>query len=173
MPSIGHVAVGLAAGRAYSKDPAVAKKAAVAFAVLSTWPDVDVVGFLFGVRYGDPFGHRGATHSLVAAALVGALSYVFAARRGLPRARTTVFATVVAASHGLLDTLTYGGGKGVALLWPVSLTRFWAPIRFIPIAPIGMGLLSRVGLRVMLAELFLFAPFWIYAFMPRRVSRRS
>ncbi len=170
MASIGHVAVGLAAGRAFSKDPALAKKAAIAFSILSLWPDVDVVGFAFGVRYADPFGHRGATHSLVLAAVVGALSYAFAARRGLPRARTTAFATVVAASHGLLDTMTYGGGLGVALAWPFSLTRFWAPFRPIPVAPIGIGILSPFGIKVMITELFLFAPFWIYAFLPRRRS---
>jgi len=173
MASIGHVAVGLAAGRAFTKDPARAKQAMWLFAIVSLWPDVDVVGFLFGVRYGDPFGHRGATHSLAMALVAGALCGVFARRRGWPPLRTAIVGTVVAASHGLLDTMTYGGGLGVALLWPFSTARFWAPaaLRIIPIAPIGLGILSPIGVKVMLAELFVFAPFWIYAFAPRRAPR--
>jgi inner membrane protein len=168
MASIGHIAVGMAAGRAFTKDPVLWKKAALAFSVISIWPDVDAVGFLFGVSYGDTLGHRGATHSLLLALLVGLVSYAFAQRHGLSPARTAVFGTVVAASHGLLDTMTYGGGLGCALLWPFSDTRFWAPVRFIPISPIGLGLLSARGLRVMLAEVVIFAPFWIYAIWPRR-----
>lgn len=168
MASIGHIAVGMAFGRAFSKDNAVAKKAAVAFSILSIWPDVDAVGFLFGVKYGDPFGHRGATHSLVVAALVGLASYIFAKQRHLPVARTTTFATIVAASHGLLDTMTFGGGLGCALFWPFTAARFWAPFRFIPVAPIGLGLISSRGLYVMLAEVLLFSPFWIYATLPRK-----
>ncbi len=50
-----------------------------------------------------------------------------------------------------------------ALLWPFSLHRFWAPVRFIPVAPIGLDLLSARGLRVTAAEIVLFAPFWLYA----------
>ena len=168
MASIGHVAVGLAAGRAFTKDAALAKKAMVAFSIVSLWPDVDAVGFLFGVRYGDVWGHRGATHSLTLALAAGALAYVLAMRWKLPALRTAVYTAVVAASHGLFDTMTYGGGLGCALLWPFSTVRYWAPFRFIPIAPIGLAILSPYGVRVMMAEVILFAPFWIYAFMPRR-----
>ena len=175
MASIGHAFVGMAAGRAYAGDgdPALVRKATLAFVAVSLWPDVDAVGFLFGVRYGDDLGHRGATHSLVLAALVGLMGYALAGRRGLPPLRTGVFTAVVAASHGLLDTMTYGGGLGCALLWPFSAHRFWAPVRFIPIAPIGLGLLSSVGLRVMAAEVLIFAPFWIYALWPRPAPAAS
>ena len=34
-------------------------------AACSVIPDLDVVGFRFGIRYGDFLGHRGFTHSLV------------------------------------------------------------------------------------------------------------
>ncbi len=33
-------------------------------AVCAVVPDADVLGFAFGVRYGDVLGHRGLTHSL-------------------------------------------------------------------------------------------------------------
>ena len=168
MASIGHVAVGMAAGRAFTSDPAAARKAAFAFSVISLWPDADALGFAIGIPYGDPLGHRGATHSLLLAAFVGLAGWVWAERRTLPPMRTAIFAAAVAASHGILDTMTYGGGYGCALLWPLSDHRFWAPFRFIPIAPIGLSLLSARGVYVMLVELVLFAPFWIYALAPRR-----
>lgn len=173
MPSIGHIAVGMACGRAYSADDAIAKKAAVAFSIVALWPDVDAVGFLFGVHYSDPFGHRGATHSIPVALAVGLASLWIAKKRNLPPLRTFVFTTIAALSHGLLDTLTFGGGLGCALLWPFSTWRFWSPVRFIPIAPIGIALLSARGLYVMLAELLIFAPFWIFAIIPRRSSARG
>ena len=173
MPSIGHIAVGMACGRAYSADDAIAKKAAIAFSIVALWPDADAVGFLFGVKYSDPFGHRGATHSIPVALLVGLASILIAKKNDLPVLRTFVFTTIAAVSHGLLDTLTFGGGLGCALWWPFSTMRFWSPVRFIPIAPIGIALLSARGLYVMLAELLIFAPFWIFAIMPRRSGARG
>ena len=78
----------------------------------------------------------------------------------------------VLASHGLLDTLT-DGGLGVALLWPVSNHRFFAPIRPIPVAPIGLGLLTRRGATVLVTELEFCLPLFAYAFFARRSSRTS
>ena len=34
-------------------------------------PDADVIGFRFGISYADAFGHRGFSHSLVFALLMG------------------------------------------------------------------------------------------------------
>lgn len=144
------------------------KKAMLAFSLVSLWPDADAVGFLFGISYGDQLGHRGATHSIVLALAVGLGAYVLAERKKLPAKRTALFATVVALSHGLLDTMTFGGGLGCALLWPFSDHRFWAPLRFIPVSPIGARLFSPTGLYVMAVELVIFSPFWIYATFPRK-----
>jgi inner membrane protein len=168
MASIGHLAVGMAFGRAFSRDNAVAKRAAVALSLVSIWPDGDALGFLLGIPYTDPLGHRGATHSIFAALCVGLASYLVAKRRALPLTKTVGFTTAVALSHGLLDTMTYGGGYGCALLWPFSDARFWAPVRFIPIAPIGLRLFGARGINVMLIEVLVFAPFWLYAVWPRR-----
>jgi inner membrane protein len=166
MASFGHIAVGMAAGRAFSGSRP-AGKAALAFSVISMWPDADTVGFLFGVDYGDPWGHRGATHSLAMALVVALLAFVLARPLKLPQGKTALFTGVVAASHGLLDTLTYGGGLGCALLWPFSDERYWAPVRFIPVAPIGPYMFSARGLTVVLVEMVIFAPFWLYAVWPR------
>jgi len=170
--SLGHLAIGMAAGRAFGPDPATARKAAVAFSLVSFWPDVDALGLSHGIAYASAFGHRGATHSIVVAVVVGLLGHAFARRKKLPALRTALFTTAVAMSHGLLDTTTYGGGLGCALLWPFSTHRFWAPVRFIPVAPIGARLFSSHGLTVMSTELLLFAPFFVYALWPRKTVIR-
>src|SRR5438093_10023535 len=119
MASVGHIAVGMAAARAYDASHAPKWTSMAMWSALAMLPDLDVVGFALGVRYGDPWGHRGATHSLLMAAALGIALSVIAWRRGLPFGRTALFTVGVIASHGLLDTMT-DGGLGAALLWPFS-----------------------------------------------------
>jgi inner membrane protein len=128
-----------------------------AWSVLSMLPDADVIGFDLGIAYEDPLGHRGASHSLIFAAAVGAIVGLVATRFGLPRLRAWLIATAVLASHGLLDTLT-DGGLGCALFWPFDLTRYFAPWRPIPVSPIGLAFLSPYGAFVSATELILFSP---------------
>ena len=164
MASLGHIAVGMAASRVYA-NPAVQRPAAAAmlfWAALSFLPDADVIGFGFGVRYGDEWGHRGATHSLVFALLVGVIAGAAAPAFKQRALRTGIFATLVLASHGLLDTLT-NGGLGIALFWPFDLTRYFAPWTPIPVSPIGLGYLSPYGMSVALFELVLFSPLLWFA----------
>jgi inner membrane protein len=171
MASFGHVALGLAAGRAFDDDPAISKKAMVLFGLFSLWPDLDVIGFAFGVHYGDSFGHRGATHSIIVCLIVAWIARLLAPRWNLSKNRTALFTALVGLQHPLLDTLTYGGGLGCALFWPLSVQRFWAPVRFIPIAPIGFGIFTEGGLYVMLVEVVMFSPFWLYALRSRRPKK--
>ncbi len=169
MASLGHVAVGAAAARLWC-EPADSWRtrllAVVAFAGLALAPDLDVVAFALRIPYGDPFGHRGASHALLTALVLGA---AVGGRTwfGKSRRRTMLFAAAVLASHGLLDTLT-DGGLGVALFWPFDTTRYFAPVRPIPVAPIGAGMLSARGLYVLMVELIAFAPFWLLALWPQR-----
>jgi inner membrane protein len=131
-------------------------------------PDADVIGFAFGIRYGDEWGHRGATHSFAfaaAAGLVLALASRLLFRR--PVRPTAVVAIAVLASHPLLDSLT-DGGLGCALFWPFDLTRYFAPWNPIPVAPIGARFFSPRGLTVALTELAIFAPVFLAALWPRR-----
>jgi len=173
MASLGHVALGLAAARFADGRLVTARlgPSMVAWSLLSLLPDADVIGFAFGVRYGDPWGHRGATHALAIALAGGlvafALARIWAQRR--PLALGLLVAAVLA-SHGLLDTLT-DGGRGVALAWPLSLERYFAPWRPIPVAPIGLGFLSKRGLYCAAIELAMFLPFWAWALYPRATSR--
>jgi inner membrane protein len=137
------------------------------WSALSMLPDADVIGFRFGVRYADAWGHRGATHSFAFALGVGVLIGALARLWGGRALRTGLFAMLVVGSHPLLDTMTTGG-LGCALWWPFDLTRYFAPWRPIPVAPIGRRFFSGDGLAVALVELAQFSPLLLYALWPRR-----
>ena len=157
MASIGHVAVGLTAARSTVDGRGSNWPSLLFWSALSLFPDIDVVGFMRGVPYGAPWGHRGATHSLVFAIAGGAVVGLGARWFKKPALRTAIVAALVLASHGLLDTMT-DGGLGAALLWPFSLTRFFAPWRPIPVAPIGPAFFTPDGAMIALTEVVLFLP---------------
>jgi inner membrane protein len=74
----------------------------VAGIACSVIPDLDVIGFRFGIRYGDFWGHRGFTHSFVFAALLAGLAtvaihWVYTETR---RLRLFLCLFVATASHG-------------------------------------------------------------------------
>jgi inner membrane protein len=165
MASVGHIAVGMVAARAYQRG-AITRTSAFAFwSLVSLAPDLDVIGFRLGVPYGDPWGHRGATHSLTFAVALGSAIALAGMRWKRPFARTALVAGLLLVSHPLLDTMT-DGGLGCALFWPFDLTRYFAPWRPIPVAPIGVAILSLSGLMVVLVELVLFAPAFMIALRP-------
>jgi inner membrane protein len=169
MASIGHIAAGMAAARVYHEGRDPGWRSMACWSALSLLPDSDVIGFTLGVSYGDPWGHRGATHSLAAAVVGGVAAGLAAQVTRRPTIRTAVVATLVLASHGLLDSLT-DGGLGAALLWPFDLTRYFAPWQPIPVAPIGLDFFSPYGLTVSLTELVLFAPLFVWALRPRPIA---
>ncbi len=128
------------------------KNLLVAGMVGSIIPDLDVMAFAFGVHSPSPFAHRGLTHSFTFAvflALIGAL----ALHNGETRLATGfIFLFVSIASHGILDAFT-NGGSGVALFWPWSSRRYFAPFRPIVASPISIRrLLSPRGLQVLRSE---------------------
>jgi len=133
---------------------------------LSVLPDADFVAFMVGIPYANPFGHRGMTHSLLFAVLVGLVVVVALRIRGRPVLLDAALATLVVASHGVLDAMTTGG-LGVEFFWPVDTRRYFLPWEFIPVAPLGAGMLTARGLSVLLTEAVLFLPAWAYAFWPR------
>ena len=122
-------------------------KEAMALGVLCTVvADFDVLGFRFGIPYGALLGHRGLTHSLAFALLLGIGAAALARRfgeRASPRVLASYF-VLCAASHGFLDAMT-DGGLGVAFLSPFSNARTffpWTPIR---VSPIGLASFVRSG----------------------------
>jgi inner membrane protein len=115
-------------------------------------PDLDVLAFRFNVAYADSFGHRGASHSIAFAILLALLAAIFS-RRLQSKARTAfAFVGASAASHGLLDMFT-NGGHGVALWWPMSENRYFAPWQVIEVSPLSLRrVFSGRGLEVLQSE---------------------
>ena len=103
----------LAVGLAWQPgDPATPAAAGMLAACL---PDFDVVAFKLGIAYHDAFGHRGFSHSLLFAAILGARLACRPLRGGPLKAGLWV--ALATASHSLLDAMT-NGGLGVAWFWP-------------------------------------------------------
>ena len=118
-------------------------------------PDADVVAFALHIPYADAFGHRGASHSLLFASVLAAFAALLAVscqRRSASTVQAAVFVLVCAASHPLLDAMT-SGGLGVALAWPWSEHRFFAPWRPIRVSPFAPQFFSARGLATLLSEL--------------------
>jgi len=118
-------------------------------------PDADVAGFAFGFSYGSLFGHRGITHSIAFALIVGVAIGVFAfrgSRAGLGTTALITYFTLVTLSHPLLDMMT-DGGLGVALFAPFSDRRYFLPWRPIEVSPIGIRFFSQRGLEVLESEM--------------------
>lgn len=117
MPSpIGHALGGAAAGwlaaaHPESRSPHAWWKTGLAFAALGMLPDLDL---LVGQ-------HRGPSHALAAAVIVGLLAAVLTRRRQL-----SVAAAAAYASHALLDWLGSDSSPpiGIMALWPISREYF-------------------------------------------------
>ncbi len=70
--AFGHVAVAYALGNTFSL-PISGWRLWSLSVVCCLLPDVDVVGFSLGIPYEHPLGHRGFTHSIAFAILIGLL----------------------------------------------------------------------------------------------------
>lgn len=119
-------------------------------AFCSMLPDIDVIGFAFGIHYGDLWGHRGMTHSLLFAAAVGFMVSLMI--QGGQRWVTALWLFVITASHGVLDAMT-NGGLGVAFFSPFDRHRYFFPWRPIAVSPIGAhGLYSSRMVHILTTE---------------------
>jgi inner membrane protein len=132
-------------------------------AICSVVPDLDVVGFRLGIRYEDPLGHRGLTHSIAfAAALAAGAWLLLRATSAPPRPgpAALVYLFLCSASHGLLDGMT-DGGLGVAYFAPFSNERFFLPWRPIHVSPLSVsGFFGpRAGPILESEALFVWLPF--------------
>src|SRR5271163_1899703 len=138
-----HAVAALGIGACFYR-PGIPKRVWVAGALCSVIPDLDVIGFHFGIHYGDFWGHRGFTHSLVFAVLLATFALLLAFPQGVPglsRFALWVYFFLATASHGLLDAMTdggLGGGLGVALFSPFNNARYFLPWRPIRVSPIGI-----------------------------------
>lgn len=129
-------------------------------AVLANAADLDF-GLVFALH--SRAWHRGFTHSLAFALVVG---LVLLASLGRRRAAQAVAYALAFASHALLDFSTTKFGGGVELLWPFSADRLalgWRGLSELP---------SRLPpaeiLRALCLEFALFAPPLIILLLLRR-----
>lgn len=133
-----HAFVALALGKA-SPHPIMTYQVLLLGMTCSTVPDLDVIGFSFGIQYGDLWGHRGMTHSLLFAVLLTA-GVVATWHRQSARAtqvRIFVYLFLCTASHGVLDALS-DGGLGVAFFSPFDTSRYFFAVRPVAVSPIGI-----------------------------------
>ena len=154
-----HAVAALSMGSCFYR-PQIAKPVWLSAAACSVMPDLDVIGFRFGIDYRDFWGHRGFTHSLVFAVLLsGAAVTVLGGKKDLGIGRLPLFAYLflATASHGLLDAMT-NGGLGVAFFSPFDNTRYFLPWRPILVSPISLTrFFSGRGYAVLECELL-----WIW-----------
>ena len=117
-----HAFVALAMGKAV-RNKELGLRELFLGALCSVVPDLDVIGFHFGIGYGDMWGHRGLTHSvLFAALLAGSLVAVwYRAKPAVAMAGLFLYFFLCTASHGVLDAMT-NGGLGVAF-FPHSIRQ--------------------------------------------------
>ena len=156
MPSVFSHAVAAAGIGACFYRPGISPRILALGAVCATLPDLDVIGFRFGIGYGDMLGHRGLSHSLPFAAALATMVVGLGFRHGAPGISVRALWTylfLATASHGLLDGFT-DGGLGVAFFAPFSGTRYFFPARPIEVSPIGIRqFFTDRGSRVLMSEL--------------------
>ena len=168
-----HPAVPLAIGWSLGRHT-ISSRLLFAGVVAAVLPDLDVLAFRLGIPYAAEFGHRGFSHSLVFASLVAILGTAAGPVLHATRRSALAFLFVAAASHGILDTLT-NGGLGIALLWPFSTERFFAPFHPIEVAPLAVRrLLSPKGWHVLRSEiLWVWLPLFVTAALSVAYRQRS
>jgi inner membrane protein len=148
-----HAIVALAMGKALRNKELSWRELSLG-AFCSALPDLDVIGLYFGIQYGDMWGHRGMTHSIVfAAVLAGCLVGVcYRSRGAFAIMAMFLYFFLCTASHGVLDAMTTGG-LGVAFFSPFDTTRYFFPIRPVLVSPIGVSeFFSAYGVRILFSE---------------------
>lgn len=137
MPTIfTHAIVPLAAGIGLGRQR-ISRPLLWAGCIAAMLPDLDVIGFRLHIAYASDFGHRGVSHSLFFALVLGMLAASQAARLKTRPALAFCWISFSAASHGLLDMLT-NGGLGVAWWWPLTDQRYFFPWRVIQVSPLKL-----------------------------------
>jgi len=162
---LGHALGGLAAGWLVAGRPTplerTALQQAIWFVSAGMAPDVDL---LFGI-------HRGPSHSVVAACLVGLATYLVA-RRG----RLAVAMAAAYASHPLLDWLGHDASPPIGLmaLWPFSHDYYESPAHFFHAISrrYGQPEFWPSNLRALLRELLVLGPIAAFVAFVRRVDRQ-
>jgi inner membrane protein len=174
MPTVmTHAVVAAGIGRLMTRTPPRTRALTALLMLVAVAPDVDVIAWPLGMPYHPLWGHRGITHSLlaalgVAAALAGALHR----RLGVRPAALGAVLFAAMASHGALDAFT-NGGPGVAFFAPLDATRYFFPWRPVVVSPIGLAIFGRWGFATITSELlWIWLPLAAVLALTRLVSPR-
>jgi inner membrane protein len=171
-----HAVVGLSLGTAFWR-PGVPARYWVLGAACAALPDLDSLGFRFGIAYGDVLGHRGLTHSLAFAAVLSAAVVLaaFPSGAGPPtQEQLWVYFFLSTASHGVLDAFT-NGGLGVAFFAPFENARYFFPFTPIEVSPLSVrAFFTARGLRVIASEfVWVWLPALVFAGMVLWLRRKQ
>ena len=133
------------------------KKALILGIVSAVIPDIDFFSENFGIIANlDKFGflaHRGFTHSILFALLWSIIILViFHKSDKTNKVFLGLFYFICTLSHGLLDSMT-NGGDGVSFFFPITYDRYFFPLRFIEVSPIGItSFFSDWGIEILISE---------------------
>ncbi len=175
----GHAITAIAIGKSFSKSM-ISWKFWLLGIGCAMLPDADVIGFSFDIKYSSFWGHRGFSHSLLFALLLGVVITLIFYSKHLKSKKgiaLVLFFTLCTASHGILDAMTTGG-LGVAFFSPFEDTRYFFSWRPIQVSPIGIErFFSERGFRVLKSEfVWIMLPSLIYILslvVARKISSKE
>lgn len=127
-----HAIAGAAVG-AFYQGPRQRRRVITLAAVCAVAPDLDLVGWPLGISPLTLLGHRGLSHSLLFAALLGLLAATALRSPVTSRERTTaaIVLMLATATHAVIDALTTYAPTGPAFWAPFSNQRYrfsWMPL---------------------------------------------
>ena len=124
---------------------AVGWRLTLAGAACAVLPDADFALYLLRIdTYSGTYGHRGFSHSIGFALLVGLLGTLLAPAGGRRGAFVGAFLALCTLSHPLIDGL-FDRGICNAWLWPLDGARHCLPWRPIPMQGVPLFGLGRLG----------------------------
>jgi len=127
-----HAMAGAAAG-AFYQAPRHRRRVIILAAICAVAPDLDLIGWPLGVSTFTLFGHRGLSHSIAFAVVLGVVAAVALLPAATRRERTVAAAVLVlaTATHSVLDAMTTYSPTGPAFWAPFSNQRYrfsWMPL---------------------------------------------
>ncbi|MBK8848385.1 MAG: metal-dependent hydrolase [Bacteroidetes bacterium] len=152
-----HAVVGYTIAK-LTNQPQKSTKLPLIAAVCAMLPDADVITFSYGIAYESYWGHRGFSHSVLFALLIGLFYFlvVCKSQKHLLVSGVVIFAATL--SHGLIDACT-DGGLGVGFAIPFWGERYFFPFTPLRVSPIGVRFFSHYGFTVLKSEfLYLVVP---------------
>ncbi|MBN4062407.1 MAG: hypothetical protein COA57_10915 [Flavobacteriales bacterium] len=168
-----HAIVALATGKVIK--PKANMKFFACCILCAVFPDADVVAFKVGIPYEHVFGHRGFSHSVLFAALLGLIMSLLFCKNSSTQFLLYWFVLFLCTiSHAILDAMT-NGGLGVAFFAPFDNARYFFGFRPIQVSPIGIAsFFSERGWRVIKSELlWIWAPAIVVIILSSIFSRRN